>query len=202
MPDNDNSGESVKRSLRERKFIDAYIENNGNATEAYLAISPKVTRESARELGKRMIAKVDLSIIEILNNIGLTDPVLGQKLKDGLEATRESGKGVNKKEVLDHSVIVKYLDMVLKLKSKYPADKGKYELTGKDGQPLGGTFITLVTKSYQDCPLKHVGQCPARDKVRELDPKGYQDIDDLRKLHLPEYKEIDNLREDQINVKE
>jgi len=171
MTDN-NNGESIKRTLKEKKFIEAYIENCGNATEAYLAISPKVTRESARELGKRMIAKVDLSIIEILNDIGLTDPVLSQKIKDGLEATRESGKGVNRKEILDHSVIVKYLDMVLKLKSKYPADRGKYELTGKDGQPLDRSVITtiLVKKVYENCPLKGIGKCPVEKEVNLLDP--------------------------------
>jgi len=167
MTDN-NNGESIKRSLRERKFIDSYIENCGNATEAYLAISPNVTRESARELGKRMIARVDLSIIEILNDIGLTDPVLSQKIKDGLEATRESGKGINRKEVLDHSVIVKYLDMVLKLKAKYPADRGRYELTGKDGQPLGGPrIITLIEKVYQMCPLRL--KCPIEKEVCEAE---------------------------------
>jgi len=164
MTDN-NNGESIKRTLKEKKFIEAYIENCGNATEAYLVISPKVTRESARELGKRMIARVDLSIIEILNDIGLTDPVLSQKIKDGLEATRETGKGIYRKEILDHSVIVKYLDMVLKLKAKYPADRGKYELTGKDGQPIGGTCITLVEHIYQGCPLSEKGQCPVKGKV-------------------------------------
>jgi len=179
MTDN-NNGESIKRSLRERKFIDSYIENCGNATEAYLAISPKVTRESARELGKRMIARVDLSIIEILNDIGLTDPVLSQKIKDGLEATRESGKGINRKEILDHSVIVKYLDMVLKLKSKYPADRGKYELTGKDGQPIGGTHITLIEKVYQSCPLSEKGQCPVKEKV-ELARKERMEKEGFRK---------------------
>ena len=171
MTDN-NNGEPIKRTLRERKFIEAYIENCGNATEAYLTMSPDVKRDSAKELGKRMLAKVDLSIIELLDEMGLTDPVLSQKLLDGLNATREVGRGFPKKKEADHSVIVKYLDMVLKLKSKYPADRGKYELTGKDGQPLRGTniIVTLVRKVYHDCPLKGMGKCPVEKELDLLDP--------------------------------
>jgi len=91
MPD--DNGE-VKRTLRERKFIDFYINNGGNATKAYLAISPNVKENSACELGSRMLRKVDISIVEVLDKMGLTDPTLSQKLVDGLSATRESGKGI------------------------------------------------------------------------------------------------------------
>ena len=170
----DNNGKPIKRTLRERKFIDSYIENCGNATEAYLTLSPDVIRESAKELGSRMLIKLGLSIVEILDKQGLTDPVLSQKLLDGLNATREVGKGIQRKEVADHSVIVKYLDMALKLKAKYPADRSKLELTGKDGQSVGGTQITLIEKVYQNCPLKHTGECPVREKVKQLDsPAGW-----------------------------
>jgi hypothetical protein len=163
------SEELIKRILRERKFIDAYIENNGNATEAYLAISPDIKRDSAKELGYRLLAKVDLSIVELLDKMGLTDPVLSQKLIEGLSATREVGTGEDKKEKLDHNVIVKYLDMALKLKAKYPADRSKLELTGKDGEPIGQTII-LIKKTYEDCSLKYTGECPVREKVNLLDP--------------------------------
>lgn len=165
---------SIKRTLRERKFIDSYIENGGNATESYLAISPNVKRDSAKELGKRMLAKVDLSIIELLDTMGLTDPVLSQKLIDGLSATREVGTGKNKKKKeADHSVIVKYLDMALKLKAKYPAERGKYELTGKDGQPLK-PFVFQIIEHYDNCPLRDTSECPVREKVSLL-VKGYKD---------------------------
>jgi len=159
--------ESIKRTLRERKFIDSFIENCGNATEAYLTISPNVKRDSAKELGKRMLQKVDLSIIELLNEMGLTDPVLSQKLIDGLSATREVGIGEDKKEKLDHNVIVKYLDMALKLKAKYPADRSKFELTGKDGEPLGQQTIVLIEKTYKMCPLRL--RCPIEKEVAEAE---------------------------------
>ena len=166
----DKNEESVKRTLRERRFIEAYVGNCGNATEAYLKISPKVTRDSAKELGKRMVAKVGLSIIELLDEMGLTDPVVSQKLIDGLCATRESGKGIHRKERADHTAIAKYLDMVLKLKAMYPADRSKLELTGKDGKPLNQTnTVFILEKSYLDCPFKSTKECPIRDKVLEAD---------------------------------
>ncbi|MBA7560217.1 hypothetical protein ES695_21845 [Candidatus Atribacteria bacterium 1244-E10-H5-B2] len=138
-----NNGGSIKRTLRERKFIEAYIENCGNATEAYSVINPNVKRDSAKELGKRMVAKVGLSIVEVLDKMGITDPVISQKLIDGLKATRETGTGKDKKEIADHTAIVKYLDMILKLKASYPADRSKLELTGKDGLPLKPDMVYL-----------------------------------------------------------
>jgi len=162
-----NNGGSIKRTLRERKFIEAYIGNCGNATEAYLAINPNVKRDSAKELGKRMVARVGLSIVEVLDKMGLSDPVISQKLIDGLKATREAGVGKDKKEIADHHAIVKYLDMILKLKASYPADRSKLELTGKDGQPLGPQVRYIIETQYHMCPLRL--QCPIEKEVREAE---------------------------------
>ena len=78
----------LKRTLRERKFIKAYIENSGNATEAYLTINPKIKRKNAREYGYRMLQKVDISVTELLELMGVTDVCLHQKLSEGLDATK------------------------------------------------------------------------------------------------------------------
>ncbi len=170
-----NNGGSIKRTLRERKFIEAYIGNCGNATEAYSVISPDIKRDSAKELGKRMVAKVGLSIVEVLDRMGLSDPVISQKLIDGLKATRETGTGKDRKEIVDHNVIVKYLDMILKLKASYPADRSKLELTGKDGQPIVPPQINFTTVlSYENCPLKDTRGCPLEKEVNlaEKERKG------------------------------
>ena len=102
----------TKRTLRERKFIKSYIENNGNATLAYLAINAKANKNTAGVLGLRMLRKVKIELKNILNQIGLNDIYLAGKLKEGLES-----------ESL--SIRVRYLDMALKLKNKYPAEKEK-----------------------------------------------------------------------------
>jgi phage terminase small subunit len=78
----------TKKTLRERKFIEAYINNGGNATEAFLAVNNKVNRNTAGVLGLRMLRKVKISIKDTLDQIGLTDVYLANKLKEGLEATK------------------------------------------------------------------------------------------------------------------
>jgi len=78
----------TKKTLRERKFIEAYIDNGGNATLAYLAINKKVNKNTAGVLGFRMLRKVKIEIKDSLDQIGLTDVYLASKLKEGLEATK------------------------------------------------------------------------------------------------------------------
>jgi len=78
----------TKRTLRERIFLEAYISNGGNATEAYLAINNKANRNTAGVLGLRMLRKVKISIKDTLEQVGLTDIYLANKLKEGLEATK------------------------------------------------------------------------------------------------------------------
>ena len=113
----------TKRTLREKKFIEAYIENNGNATEAYLAINPKVKRKNASVYGVRMLEKVSFEVKEFLDKLGLNDLALSQKLKEGLEAVKK----VSGLDVPDHNIRVRYLDMAFKLKNIYPAEKRKPE---------------------------------------------------------------------------
>lgn len=152
-----NNRGSVKRTLRERKFIKAYIENSGNATEAYLAVNPKIKRENASVYGMRMLEKVSISVTELLESMGTTDFKLNQKLNEGLEATKvisvipippekdkpstgdlpdAGSKNIEFVDVPDFNVRVKYLDMAYKLKDKYPIDKSRFELTGAGGEPI------------------------------------------------------------------
>ncbi len=145
----------TKKTLRERKFIEAYINNGGNATGAFLAINKKVSKDTAGVLGLRMLRNVKIEVENILSQIGLNDVYLMSKLKEGLE-TRNL------------SIRVRYLDMILKLKDIYPADRNKVELTGKDGEPIGGTIV-LLEKIYQNCPLKSTGECPIQEKVKLVD---------------------------------
>lgn len=134
----------IKRTLRQRKFITALIKHKGNATKAYLEISPKCKVESAAVLGYRMLRKVNLSVEELLDRMGMTDAYLNQKLNEGLEATKvisvvpippKKGKqgsadlpDANEKniefiDVPDSNVRVKYLDMAYKLKGAYAPEK-------------------------------------------------------------------------------
>jgi len=77
-----------KKILRERIFIKAYLSNGGNATEAFLAINPKVNKNTAGVLGLRMLRNVKIPINNLLDQAGLTDIYLAKKLYEGLNATK------------------------------------------------------------------------------------------------------------------
>ncbi len=111
-----------------------------------------------------MLRNVKIEVENILSQIGLNDVYLMRKLKEGLE-TRNL------------SIRVWYLDMILKLKDIYPADRNKVELTGKDGEPIGQTII-LIEKTYQNCPLKSTGECPIKEKVKLVDDVRSENIRD------------------------
>ena len=104
----------TKRTLRERKFIESYIGNGGNSTLAYLAINNKANKNTAGVLGNRMLRNVNIELKSILDKIGLNDVYLVNKLMEGLESE-------------NLSIRVRYLDMVLKLKNKYPVEKEKQD---------------------------------------------------------------------------
>lgn len=134
----------TKRTIKERQFVVALIKNRGNATRAYLVISPDCTIEAAAVLGCRMLRKVNISVGELLDRMGITDVYLNEKLNEGLDASKvvsvvpippkkgkagtgdlpdADDKSIDFIDVPDFNVRVKYLDMAYKLKGKYAAEK-------------------------------------------------------------------------------
>ena len=161
----------LKRTLRERKFIKAYIENSGNATKAYMAISPDMSEESAAVQGHYMLRKVNVTVSELLDEMGVTDVVLHKKLEEGLDATKvisvipippkkdkpgtgdlpdADSKNIEFVDVPDFNVRVRYLDMAYKLKDVYPKEKvehsGKIGIEGKIDLNLEGMEIGEIRK--------------------------------------------------------
>ncbi len=112
-----------KWTLRERKFITAYIKNSGNATKAYLVINPNA--KHPRQYGYRMLQKVDISTNELLDEMGMTDAFLADILQNGLTSTK--AVGLVAKIVDDFPTRHKYLDTAYKLKGTYPAEKHDVE---------------------------------------------------------------------------
>ncbi len=86
----------------------------GNLTEAYLELSPNCTRKSANELGRRLLEKVGFSLREQLDQMGLNDVYLVEKLKEGVNTD-------------NLHVRIRYLDMIFKLKDRYPTEKNRVE---------------------------------------------------------------------------
>ena len=148
---------SIKRTLKEHKFIEAYIDNCGNATKAYMAINPNYDGENAKVLACQLLTKLNLSNDELMDMMGMTDAYLQEKLDEGLNATKTisvipispkpclpgsgdlpnaNSRNVEYVDVDDFAVRHRYLDTALKLKGKYPPTTVKNELTGKDGGPI------------------------------------------------------------------
>lgn len=134
----------LKRTIKEQQFIKAYINCNGNATKAYKEIHPNVKATSARALGSDLLAKLSIPITELLDLIGIDDHVITQKLNEGLTATRKIGKAGHKKTVPNYTVNQKYLDMILKIKAKYPVDKSRLELSGIGNDPISIILNEIV----------------------------------------------------------
>lgn len=131
----------VKRTVREKKFIKAYIENGGNATQAYLAINPNYKGNAADVLGSRMLGKVRISDDEIMEELGITDNYIYEKLKEGTEATKVTAQG---DEVVDYAVRHQYIDTLLKLRKKYPAEKRDVNLTGEINIDAKGELLSRI----------------------------------------------------------
>jgi len=121
----------LKRTIKEREFIKAYIDLKGNATKAYLKVFPQVKKSSGAVLGANLLKKINLKMTEMLNLIGVTDHVLSEKLKEGLNAKLANGKP-------NFYVRARYMDMAYKLKAHYPIDETRLKLPGTSG-------ITSVT---------------------------------------------------------
>lgn len=141
----------IKRTIKEKKFIKAYIENGGNITKSYLSVNPKYKGNAACELGRQLLKKLELTDDEIMEELGMDDSYIMRKIKEGIEATKvvsvipikpkeaqennpelpdANSKNVEFIDVEDYPTRHKYIDMLLKLKNKYPAEKKDVNLTG------------------------------------------------------------------------
>ena len=178
---------SIKRTLRERKFIKTYIENGGNATEAYMDLHPNCSKKSAGDLGYRMLKKVDISINELMEMMGTTDAYLNQVLNEGLKATKvvsvipfkpkeaqpnspdlpdATSKNIEFVDVEDYPTRHKYLDTALKLKNKYPTEKKNIDLNVK-----GELEITNeLDKKLAQLPLNDLKKL-AKTNIKSHEPK-------------------------------
>lgn len=130
----------VYRTQLQMAFLDKYIENGGNATKAWEDTHPDCNHNSAKQQGFTMMRKLNLSLTELFDRMGLTDAKLVKRLEQGIDAKRlvsispipknQKNSPLNPNQpqlkyldVPDLHVRVKYLDMAFRLKGKYPSDK-------------------------------------------------------------------------------
>lgn len=126
-------------TIKERKFIKAYIAN-GNITQAVIDAGYKHRdRDSASATGWRLLKNVRPHIAEVMEMRGIDDVRLSKVMDDGLEATKiemvKDAEGNQKfGMVTDHYVRHKFLETALKVKGGFAPEKR--EVTGKDGGPI------------------------------------------------------------------
>ena len=75
-------------TVKERRFLKAYLEGKSLAECAKYAGSKGKDKDSLKVIGHRMLTRINLSLDETLDLSGLSDEVIARKIKEGLEADR------------------------------------------------------------------------------------------------------------------
>jgi phage terminase small subunit len=110
-------------TLKQRKWLKLYLEL-GNATEAAFRVYDCKDRDSAHAIGSENIRK--LAFADLLEEGGVTNAKLQEKIKEGLDATRVVSAKITSKnadeatddfiEVPDYLVRHKYVETAVKIK--------------------------------------------------------------------------------------
>lgn len=150
-----------KLTIKQRKWIKHYI-RTGNATEAAVKSYDAKDRETAANIGWENVRKLNFG--DLMEEAGLTDNVLNNKLAEGLDANKQlATRVVFKKdaptsqsahelppatgmtddfiEVPDFAVRHKYLETALKLKGRLKKD-GDINVDGNNIQ------VNIVAGGY------------------------------------------------------
>lgn len=140
-------------TLKQAKWLKLYLEL-GNATEAAMQSYDCANRESAAQIGWENLRKLDYDAF--LEEAGITDKLLQQKILDGLDSTRTvSAVNTSKNatassndfvDVPDFLTRHKYLETALKLKKRLT---DRLDLTSKDEKLEGLIVIKSNDNSSQ-----------------------------------------------------
>lgn len=125
-----------KLTIKQKKWIKRTLETGSGATAAEEVYDVK-HRDSARSMASQNYRKLKPTMDAIMEKVGITDELLAQKAKEGLDATKvisatiiagkqtEAGSQTNDFiDVPDYNVRHKYLETSLRLKgygSQYDA---------------------------------------------------------------------------------
>lgn len=139
-------------SIKERRFLKAYLEGKTLAECAKYAGSRAKDSHSLSEVGYRLLKKVGLSMPEMLDLCGLTDEVLAEKLREALEANRLylasfRGKFLDERKEPDVPTRLKAVELIGRMKGLFV---DRHEITGKEG----GEIELVVTPAKRGEPKK------------------------------------------------
>lgn len=113
-----------KLTMKQKKWTRSYIKNEGNGTKAALEVYNTTDNATARVIASTNLDKPAIveEITRLMNEIGITNKMLFEKLKTGLTAMKTSEfKGeVRETKFPDHQVRHKYLTTAFTLKDMFP----------------------------------------------------------------------------------
>lgn len=104
-------------TIKQKKFVKAYIDNDGNGTQAALATYDTTDYDTANQIAIENLQRptVKQAIEDALNNHGITIEKATQPIADGLQATKTIPTSDGFVEGIDHSTRLKASGMALKL---------------------------------------------------------------------------------------
>ena len=122
-------------SVKERKFLKAYLEGKSLAECAKYAGSKGKDKDSLKVIGHQILTRLNLSTDEILTLSGLTDEVLASKLQEGLEADRLylasfRGKFLDERKAPDVPTRLKAVELIGRMKGHFV---DRHEIAGREG---------------------------------------------------------------------
>jgi hypothetical protein len=124
-----------KLSLKDRRFLDYYLQGKPLWQCEKHAGSMSKNRQSLAVAGYGRLKKLNIEFDQLLEIKGLSDNLLAEKLKEGLNSTRFNfatfrGKITDTLETPDFSARAKFAELLGKAKGRF---RDVQEHTGKDG---------------------------------------------------------------------
>ena len=106
-----------KPTLKQRRFIKAYVQNGGNATQAALE-AYDTTYDTARVIGCENLTKPNIKrvIDRLMEAVELST-------KDTLRAIGDALRATDRNDYPDHRMRLKAAVMLLKLRGAYPRNR-------------------------------------------------------------------------------
>ena len=122
-------------TVKQRRFLKAYLDGKSLADCAKYAGSKGKTRETLAVVGHEILKKINPDLREIQDALGVTDVLLTKILREGLNAYKTElaiykGKICDSVDMVDYSNRAKYLEIAHRLRGQFV---DRHELTGKEG---------------------------------------------------------------------
>lgn len=147
----------IATEIKQVKFINALVDSNGNATEAYKAVSGQITTGSAGVGGSRMLNAIkEDSTKEILERVGCTKDAVLQGIWDRMKATKKLGE------------YTRGADVVCKIGGYYtPNNNLLKDLMTSDVDLVEIIKIRLKSKDKKDIQQKEVIDVSSNSTTKE-----------------------------------